>query len=275
VVSNIALAAALVALYALTAYERPTHDAPRRTVLLFAALPTSFFLLAPYSESPFLLASLLAIFWARTDRWGWRVGVASFSACAVRSLGIALVVALVAEALRQRPSGRSQLRRRLPSAAAGLLAPFLYGAWWWSQGESPFHPLQAQAHWHRTPSFPIVTVWHGLEAAWHAVAGAMGSFVFVDAALAVLVLVAATAMWRRLTPTYSIYVWTSLLIPLSYAASWRPLLSVPRFAAVLFPVAWVGEMVVRSRWGFFAVTGLALACQIALAVEFMNWGWIF
>jgi hypothetical protein len=68
-VSNAAFLTALVVLYALTTREFSTSTA-RRTVVLVAAFPTSFFFLAPYSESLFVLASLLTFWWARRGRWG-------------------------------------------------------------------------------------------------------------------------------------------------------------------------------------------------------------
>ena len=63
-----AILAALVVLYGLTARE---FDVPmaRRAVVLLASFPTSFFFLAPYSESLFLLLTLLTFWWYRTARW--------------------------------------------------------------------------------------------------------------------------------------------------------------------------------------------------------------
>ena len=65
-VSNLAFLGALVVLFALTTFEFST-DTARRTVLLMACFPASFFFLSPYSESLFLLASLLT-FWSRGRR---------------------------------------------------------------------------------------------------------------------------------------------------------------------------------------------------------------
>jgi hypothetical protein len=272
-VSNLAFALSLVVLFALTRFEFGNDSSARRAVVLFACLPTSFFFLAPLSEAPFLLAVLLAFFYARSGRWGWRVAGAAFAACLIRSLGVALVPALVLEAVRQRRAGAPGLRARLTAAAAGVLAPVAYGLWWWAQGEDPLQPLRAQAPWQRQLTFPLIAVADGLRAGWRAGTSGHYPWLVVDAGIATIALVAAVYVWRRLAASYTAFVWASLLIPLSYAAPWRPLLSIPRFAAVLFPAAWV----VRDlrRQAFVLLVAICLLIQIALAVEFMNWGWIW
>jgi hypothetical protein len=272
-VANVAFALALIVLFALSRLELGSVVAARRSVVLFACLPTAFFLLAPLSEAPFLLASLLAWFWARTGRWGWRVAVAGFAACMVRSIGVALVAGLAIEALRPRDDDGPGRVQRLAAAGAGLLAPALYSAWWWTRGR-PLEPLRAQSYWHRAFTVPVVTAVDGLRAAWHGATTDGSSFLLVDGVIVILALAAAVYVWRRFAPGYAAYVWISLLIPLCSEVANRPLLSLPRFVAVLFPFAWVAGAV-RSREWFVLLATICLVWQVALAVEFMNWGWIF
>ena len=42
-----------------------------------------------------------------------------------------------------------------------------------------------------------------------------------------------------LRPSYAVYAIASLLVPLCYWASFRPLLSMPRLVVVVFPAFWV------------------------------------
>jgi Mannosyltransferase (PIG-V) len=272
-VANLAFALALIVLFALSRLELGSVDAARRSVVLFACLPTAFFLLAPLSEAPFLLASLLAWFWARTGRWGGRVALAAFAACMIRSIGVALVAGLVIEALRPRRDDGPGRMQRLAAAGAGLLAPALYATWWWTRGR-PLEPLQAQSYWHRAFTLPFVTLVNGLRAASHEVTSEGAAFLLVDGVVVILALAAAVFVWRRFAPGYTAYVWISLLIPLCSEVPNRPLLSLPRFAAVLFPFAWVAGAV-RSREWFVLLAAVCLVWQVALAMEFMNWGWIF
>ena len=274
-VSNVSFALALIVFFALTCFELGSRSAARRGVALLACLPTSFFFLAPVSEAPFLLACLLAFFWARTGRWRWRVAGASFAACMLRSVGVTLVAALAMEAIGQHRRDGKPVAGRLSAAAAGLLAPAMYCAWWWLHDDAPLQPFRAQASWQRELAFPLTTIGHGLRDAWDAVSSQTGLFLLVDGALLLVALVAAVLLLRRKPPCYAAFVWASLLIPLSYTASWRPLLSIPRFSAVLFPVAWVAEERVQHQVAFSILLAASLACQLSLAVQFMNWGWIY
>src|SRR5438067_2308443 len=97
--SNLCLLAALVFLYSLTAqeYSEPTA---RTTIVYVAAFPTAFFFLAPYSESQFLLLSVVAFWAARRDRW-LMAAIAAAAAGLTRSVGILLIPSLAFEAYLQ------------------------------------------------------------------------------------------------------------------------------------------------------------------------------
>ncbi|MER3418373.1 MAG: hypothetical protein C4343_04575, partial [Chloroflexota bacterium] len=70
-----------------------------RTILYLLIFPSGFFLLAPFTEAPFLAAAATALYAARTGRWGF-AGVAAFLAGLVRAPGILLAVPLAWEAGR-------------------------------------------------------------------------------------------------------------------------------------------------------------------------------
>ncbi len=115
VVSNACFAGALVMLHGLTRLEGMSQEAARLTVLLVAIFPTAFFFLAPYSEGPFLLASVSAFWFARRDRWGL-AALAGALAASTRSVGILL-------ATRARRRGRASLTRGLASGRTAPGAP--------------------------------------------------------------------------------------------------------------------------------------------------------
>src|SRR5215467_5990797 len=98
-VSNGALLAALVILYRLTEREYDEATA-RRAVLYLCVFPTAFFLFDTYSEALFLLAAVGALALARSGRWGW-AGLTGIAATLTRSAGVAVVLALAAEAVHQ------------------------------------------------------------------------------------------------------------------------------------------------------------------------------
>jgi hypothetical protein len=97
----------------------------------------------------------------------------------------------------------------------------------------------------------------------------------VDGALTTCFLVSAVLAVRRIPSAYVAYMWSTLLIPLSFAWAPRPFLSVPRLACLLFPVAWVWVRVLRTRARLTVGIALMAVSQLALAAVFMNWGWLF
>jgi hypothetical protein len=80
---------------------------------------------------------------------------------------------------------------------------------------------------------------------------------------------------RRLPLAYGAYVIAALALPLSYPVTSQPLMSLPRFLVVLFPLgiwfaAWLSEHP-RAQWPALFCSGLLLAFFTA---EFATWHWV-
>jgi len=270
VVSNVAYLCSLIVLFRLTAVELGDREA-RWSVAFFAAMPTSFFFLAPYSESLFLLATLLVFLWARSDQW-------SLSACAgvlaglTRPMAVALTPAVWWIA---RTASRASRRARIAAVAAPVVGILCYLAWWGVARGDALAPVHAQTYWGRGTAFAPFTVVRGLTFAVLAVVRAVRPDLLVDGALTTCFLVSAVLAVRRIPSAYVAYMWSTLLIPLSFAWAPRPFLSVPRLACVLFPIAWVWVRVLRTRVRLTVAIAVAAVSQLALAAVFMNWGWLF
>ena len=65
------------------------------------------------------------------------------------------------------------------------------------------------------------------------------------------------------------------LVVLSYPLPARPLLSVPRFLIVLFPLVWSLADLVDDRRRFSIALVASMAGYAVLAAAFMDWGFIF
>ena len=269
VVSNVAFLGALVVLFALTTFEFST-DTARRAVLLLAWFPASFFFLAPYSESMFLFTSLLTFWWARRRRWV-PAAAAGFVAALTRSVGIFLVPALLLEAWsldrRERP-------RAIAVSLVPLLAPAAYAAYWFARAGDALRPFHAQDSWFRSLELPFVTLGNGLWLGISGITDRRGIYWTVDVALTSVVLIAIALGWKRIPKPYLVYLLASLVLILSYPLPERPLLSVPRFVAVLFPAFWA--IAVLAKGWRFPVTLVSFGIGFAvLSIAFMNWGYIF
>jgi hypothetical protein len=268
-VSNGAFFMALVLMHALGRLEF-SEEIARKSVMFLAIFPTAFFFLAPYTESPFLLLSLAAFWFARRDRW---VEAALMGALAAltRSIGILLLPALAVEALSQwRANGRA-LAPRLLAALAVAAGPLLYFAYWKVHFHDALAPVHAQKGWQREWTLPTTTVWHAFK-----LANRLGSYWLVDLLVVLVIVVAVAAGIRVLRPSYLTYALLSLLLPLTDPFPSRPLLSMPRFVAVIFPAFWViGRAVERRRIPEALVVGVFAAGWSLLAVLFINWHFIF
>jgi hypothetical protein len=245
------------------------EEVARRSVLLLAIFPTAFFFLVPYSEASFLLLSVAAFRFARQDRWG-PAALAAAAAALTRSAGVLLFPALAIEALWQwREDGRA-LAPRLAGAFATLLGPLLTIGWWASQGAATT-PIDAQERWGRTIWFPLLTLVRAGRLAFE-----LRSYWLIDAVVVGVVLAAVIAGTRWLRPTWSVYAWSSLALPLFVPFPSRPLMSMPRFVVVVFPAIWVmARAVVRGRLPLSLVVGCSAAGWAVLGVLFTTWHYIF
>jgi hypothetical protein len=271
-VSNAAFFGSLLVLYDLTVREF-SEAVARRTIVYIAIFPTAFFFFAPYSESLFLLLSLIAFREARRDRWASAAAAGALAAL-TRSIGVVLAPALIVMALERRGE-RPFPWPRVIAGAAVLLGPLAYFGWWGVAHGDAFAPLDAQANWQREAAFPPATLWNALKLA--AGVGVQDpNYWLIDVLVVGVVIAAVVAGWRRLPLSYSTYALGSLLIPLSYPFPPRPLLSMPRFVAVIFPAFWVlAGAAERRRWPHTAIVASFVGGFGLLAVLFMNWWFIF
>jgi hypothetical protein len=269
VVSNVSFCGALVVLYGLTARELSEAHA-RNAVLLLAIFPTSLFFLAPYSESTFLLLSVAAFWCARRDRWALAALAAALAAM-TRSIGIVLAPALLVEAFQQHREADVPFLPRAAAALATLVGPLLYFLYWLVAFDDVLAPMHAQRAWKRVTTFPFRTL---IDALWTAYM--YRSVWIIDVLVVGVVLFGAVLSWWRLRAGYALYASASLVVPLAYPFPSRPLLSVPRFAAVIFPSFWIlADLVERRRLPRTAVVAAFAGGLSLLTVLFVNWYDIF
>jgi len=309
-----ALAFALYGIHRLTTLELPgsrAGETARLAVLLMAFAPMAFFFSAVYSESLYLALSV-ALFWcARQGRWAL-VGVLGALAAATRSTGIVLMLPAlmlylygpredrVGEASERARTGwrRVRPRYRLRLDALWLLLPALgialYMAYLGLSGGNALAPFDAQQVWGRHFAGPYLGVWDGITAAFDGLRQLLsgpGAHVYFAAgvgsanvaaahnllllAFLVVAVPAIIGAFRLLPSAYGVYVVVALALPLSYPVASQPLMSLPRFLLVLFPLAmWQASWLARHpRAQRPALVGSAalMACFVA---QFATWHWV-
>jgi hypothetical protein len=216
----------------------------------------------------------------RLRRFGW----AAHAGGRVRAVGV----------LASRLAPRYGVRRDvlwLGLLPAGMV---LYGAFLGLSGGDPLAPLHAQGVWGRHFAGPYVGVWDGLKAAFdgarqllsfqrrHVYFAIAGGSPFVDAghnlmlaAFLAAAIPAVVGVLRRLPLAYGAYVIAALALPLSDPVRAQPLMSLPRFLVVLFPLgiwlgAWLSE---RPRAQVPALVGSG-ALMAFFVAQFATWHWV-
>jgi Mannosyltransferase (PIG-V) len=253
-------------------------DAARLCVLLVAVFPGALFFSAVYSESLFLLLSVAAVYGARTGRWEL-AGVAGLLAAATRSAGVLLLVPL---AILWWRAGRP--RRGAVWIAAVPLGLVAFCAWLQVERGDWWLVFDAQEAWDRSLAVPFAdparAAWEGAS---EIVRGEPRTWPVFDTAwfdvglfaLLLGALVALGGAVRRLPPAYWGYAAAALALPLLLPADGQPLMSLPRFLAVLWPLhLWLALVLVeRPRWRR-AVVGVFVGGLAVASAEFATWGWV-
>ena len=309
-----ALALALYGIHRLTTLELGRRESARAgesarlAVLLTAFAPMAFFLSAVYSESLYLALSV-GLFWsARHGRW-MHVGVLGALAAATRSTGLLLALPalmiymygpredrpadfLRGHAARLRP--RYRLRADVLWLALLPAGVALYGAFLALGGGDPLAPLHAQDVWGRHFTGPFVGVWDGLTAAFdgarqllsfqraHVYFPAAPGSPFVSAGhnlvLLAFLLAAVPALVgvvRRLPLAYGAYAIAALALALSYPVPAQPLMSLPRFLLVLFPLTvWQADWLARHPRARRPLLVLSAFLLVVFASQFATWHWV-
>ncbi len=249
----------------------------RRTVLYTAVFPTALFFVAPYSESLFLLLSVLVFWWARSRRWEL-AGLAGALAALTRNVGVLLALPIAVEAIHLAVRSRP-LRFPWRGAVASIgpvAGAFAYAGYWHHVSGDWLAPIHQQTQWERHLTDPVLSVVRGSRIAFRFVGVYPGGYHFYDWLIAIPVLAFALYATVRLRPAYSVYAWASILVPLSFVFDGRPLMSFPRFAAVLFPVTWAAAIWTRDRPVRHEV--VLVACSVLLGLStllFVTWYYIF
>jgi hypothetical protein len=253
--------------------------AARRTLIALALFPTAFFLVAPYTESLFLLLSLGAFLALRREHW-LASGTLAALATLTRPVGILLLAPLAVAALewhRGRPRSRRARLRALGALALAPLALGGYAGYLQLRFGTPLAFVTAQGGtWGRRASWP----WDAFLRAGGAVLHAPPEKA-IPAALDMLLMLAAVALTlatlRRLPRPYALYACASLalmlLVPM-HQQDWGALSSNKRFLLAIFPLFLVLGRAPRHRWLEPLAVLVLLALQALFVRSFLLGGWV-
>jgi hypothetical protein len=233
-----------------------------------------------------LPVALLYLYGPREDREPDRVQGRGWGAT-----GENLAVLAPLRALRP----RYRMRRDVLWLALVPVGLGLYMAHLALAGGDALAPFHAEAVWRRHFAGPYGGVWDGAKAAFeglrqllsfqrhHVYYPEAGGSSFIDAghnlllfAFLVVAIPVVIGVLRLLPAAYGVYALAALALPLSYPVASQPLMSLPRFLVVLFPLnMWLAIRLVAGPRALtravLVVSGLAMAFFVG---EFSTWHWV-
>lgn len=275
-ISNAASFFALLYLYKLVEHEYNRHVAQRATFYI-AIFPTAIFFSAVYSESLFLFLTVAAFYYLRERRW-LTAGAFGFFAALTRSEGVLLAAPFALEWIVAAREGGREFFRYLrdnvvePVVATALIPLGLgcYMAYLWILSGDPLLFSHVQKHWGRHFAMPWVSFQHSVNLVLHAQSQQTVATQVQELAFTVLMIAVLLIGFRRLRLSYSVYMALSILVPISTSS----LMSMPRFALVLFPMfalfgLWGGRPSVNNAYVAFSLPLLGL-----FTVLFADWYWV-
>lgn len=259
-------ALAMVALFYLARLDLPRRCA-ERAVLLTAVFPFAFFFGLVYTESLFLLLTVLSFYGFRTRRW-WLGGAAGALATATRVNGILMLPALAWIAWQAAPP---TIRDRARAATGVLLAAAGVGAYSvfvYRLSGNPFEWAASISRWGYYPGGApwIAPMWLITRLLLHPYAylagDRMAPYDTLYGMTGILFLAVVPLIWRRLGAAYGLFMLLNLWLPMSSGV----FEGVGRYCAVLFPCfIWLAS--IRHRdvstalvvvFALFYTLGLAL-----------------
>lgn len=266
-----------------------SREVARRSVLILAFFPTSFFLNAAYTESLFLTLSAGALWAVRVRKDMLLACVFAALAAATRNVGIFLVAPLAIEWMRGIRDHRWN-GAYVVLVPSGLLSYMGYLAYRF--GDPLLFNAVQEEHWHRTLTDPLtlfrnvsVESYEGLRSmfappvlAETAVEGTLGrihegidAYNLLFLILAAILLVLGT---RTLPLSMSVYAFL-ITIPTAFVGTpSNPLMGFPRYLLVAFPLFIVLGILLENRRALQTWLVLSASFSLVLCALFVSWRFV-
>ncbi|MBV8530654.1 MAG: hypothetical protein JO104_05000 [Candidatus Eremiobacteraeota bacterium] len=267
-ISNASFFFGLLYLYKLLEHEYDRAVA-RRAIFYVSIFPTSVYFTAVYTESLFFMLTVASFYYMRSRQW-WVAGIFGFFASLTRVEGVLLIVPFILEwATQDRPLPARSYRNLLAASLIPLGLAF-YMAYLWVLRADPLYFSHVQIHWNRHLAMPWISLVNAFAKLLHSPGAPIVAHQSLEIAFTLLMIAVLLAGWHSLRPSYIAYMALSILVPMSTSN----LMSMPRFALVLFPM-----FAILARWGARAwVNNVILAFSLPLlglfTVLFADWYWV-
>ncbi len=267
-ISSASLLFGLLYLYKLLEHEYDRAVA-RRAIFYVSIFPTAVYFTAVYTEALFFMLTVASFYYMRARMW-WVAAIVGFLAALTRIEGVLLIIPFAMEWYSMQ---RLAHRMRYSDLAAALLIPAglaLYMAYLWVLRADPLYFSHVQIHWNRHFAPPWVSLINAFGKIAHSSSAQIVANQSLEIAFTLLMIAVLVVGWHSLRPSYIAYMALSILVPMCTSN----LMSMPRFALVLFPM-----FAILARWGERPwVNNVILAFSLPLlglfTVLFADWYWV-
>lgn len=241
--------------------------AAKRALAFVLIYPASFFLFSAYSESLFIMATLLSIRFMKSHSWTW-AGFWVFCALLTRLQGVVLLIPMLYLMWLDKPFLKKPLHW------IGLMLPafgaLLYLYLRLSSVTREVIPLvESELHARLAP--PWENYWYAIETLLSA------QFTFIDLlnwSVVTLFIILLIAGWQKIPLEYNLYSASSLLVLLSRIVETQPLVSMSRYTLTLFPAFFVLGLASENRWIRRLTVYTFIPLNLYLSAQFFSWGWV-
>jgi Gpi18-like mannosyltransferase len=269
-ISSLFCLAAMAAFINLARMELGTGDKARNAVLYQFIFPTAFFLMAPYTESIFLLGAIMTITTLNKKKWV-QAGIWGCLAASARLPAAMIIIPAIYAAWRDwRESGhlRAWISPVMILGGAGLFPLYI----WMKLGLQPwtfFHALDSG--FQRTFNFPGFNIWLAIQNIFQGIYPLVN---IPDLIFCILFIAGTILVWNKLPPIYGIFTTSFMLLYLSTNTYAYPLLSISRYTLVLFPVFLAMPTIIKSRKTHLMMTICMMTGLLFFSAQFAIWGWV-
>lgn len=270
IISILFCAMSFVAFQQMAQFELKDEKLARQSIIYFVLFPTSFFLFAPYTESLFMLGSILCLLSLQKKNW-LVAGLSGMLAAASRLTGAVLLVPVfwfAWEDWKQNHNWKVWLSPLLVLIAASSFPVYT----WLGLGKSILAPFEAQSQrFHGGFTFPGLNILKAMQQVF------IGNYMSVNLSDIIFTLVfiwLGILVWKQLPRIYGIYYLSFMILYLTRIAETYPLLSMTRYVLALFPA-----FLILPRYGqnpiihriiiYIFIFGL-----LFFSAQFAIWGWV-
>ncbi len=261
------------------------EQAAKGAVLTLCFFPTAFFLNSVYTESLFLMLSAGAVWAARSRKDLMLACILAGFAAATRNVGIFLLIPLVYEWWRSRNEYGWRVVY-LMLAPLGLLS---YMIDLWRSSGDPLLFLSEQAKWERELTGPLNTLLDAFglattdllslfdSATYEALSfeGLLYTLSTINNLYNLLFLILAYATLslgvRWLSVDLILYSFALILVSVFFETPLSPLMSMPRFVLVAFPLFIVLGIMLKDRRLLAAWVAISAVISLGFCTLFVNW----